>query len=226
VALTGRQIERYSRQLIVPKFGGVAQERLLASRIVMIANRVDVDSVLAYLVGAGVRQIDLTTNFDSVIGGALAARMHDLNPDSAVRVGPELDDGGGFDLALVLASDDETVNQARLLFDRGARVGRNFTSNFSIVFARLAQPARIAVIAQPPPCPRCASVADLFGAMGERAENASFIAMLAAVETIKLLSRYTLAPKPILIEFRGYESSARIIDMAPECCCNETCAVK
>src|SRR6202158_1525796 len=86
MALTNRQIERYSLQIIVPDFGGIAQERLLAARVLLIANHADGDSVLAYLVGAGVGQIDLRSNLDPAPSVAIIARMRDLNPDSTVRV--------------------------------------------------------------------------------------------------------------------------------------------
>ena len=35
--LTNEQIARYSRQIIIPRMGGRAQERLLSSRLVIIA---------------------------------------------------------------------------------------------------------------------------------------------------------------------------------------------
>jgi hypothetical protein len=46
--LTNEQITRYSRQIIVPKMGGHAQERLLSSRIVVIAAPENLEEPLAY----------------------------------------------------------------------------------------------------------------------------------------------------------------------------------
>ena len=54
MSLTNDQIARYSRQIIIPKMGGHAQERLLGSRVVLISSRDDLEEPLAYLVGAGV----------------------------------------------------------------------------------------------------------------------------------------------------------------------------
>jgi hypothetical protein len=229
MALTNRQIERYSRQIIVPDFGGVAQERLLAARVLLIANHADGDSVLAYLVGAGVGQIDLRSNLDPAASAAIIARMRDLNPDSTVRVADlfasNLGEFGALDLAFVLVDDGATLDQARALFDPPAHFAADRAANFAIVLARLDRPARIVVIPRCPPCPRCASVGDLLAPVGERADNAGFTATLAALEAIKLLARFAPASKPTLIEFRGYESSARLIDSTQGSTCACAAAV-
>jgi hypothetical protein len=224
VALTNRQIERYSRQLIVANFGGIAQERMLAAQVLLLVDRADADSVLAYLVGAGVGRIDLRADLDPNAGGEIVARMRDLNSDSTVRVRPrvarDMEQGefDGFDLALAIVGDDSTLDQARALFDRRT----NFVPNFGIIFARLDQPARIALIPRRPPCPRCASAGDLLAPINRRADNAGFVASLAALEAIKLLARSNSAPTPTLIEFRGYESSTRIIKstLGSTCTCD------
>jgi len=238
MALTNRQIERYSRQLIVPDFGGVAQERLLAARLLLIANHADADSVLAYLVGAGVGQIDLRTDLDAPASAALIARMRDLNSDPSVRIGPrissefgELGESGQFDeldLALVLASDAASLGQIRVLCERLDNVADKFRPNLAIILARLDHPARIAVIPRRPPCPQCARVGELLAPIGARAGNAGLIAMLAALEAIKLLAQLGSTAQPRLIEFRGYESSAQIIDSvsAAACGCAASSAAK
>jgi molybdopterin/thiamine biosynthesis adenylyltransferase len=230
MALTNRQIERYSRQIIVPDFGGVAQERLLAARILLIANHTYADSVLPYLVGAGVGQIDLRADLDPAASAAIIARMRDLNPDSTIRVvdlfASKLSELGELDLALVLVDDSATLDQVRALCDRPHNVATNFQDTLSdtcgIVLARLDHPARIAVIPRRPPCPRCASTGDLLAPIGARTENAGFTATLAALEAIKLLARFAPAPNPTLIDLRGYESSVRIVASTQGSTC--TCA--
>ena len=221
MALTNRQIERYSRQLIVPGFGGAAQERLLAARVLLLGDCAD-KSVLAYLVGAGVGQIDLCVDLDPSARDAIIARMRDLNPDSTIRVAPE-SGGLDYDLALAIVDDDSTLDQARAFFDRSAGLAESFAPKFGpnsgIIFARLDQLARIAVIPQRPPCPRCAGAGDLLAPVDGRADNAGFIASLVALEAIKLLARVAPAPGPTLVEFRGYESSARILDSTPSSAC-------
>ena len=222
MALTNRQIERYSRQLIVPGFGGAAQERLLASRLLLLGDHVGANSVLAYLVGAGVGEIDLCADLDPSARDAITARMRDLNPDSTIRVAPE-SGGLDYDLALAIVDDDSTLDRARALFDRSAGLAESFAPKFGpnsgIIFARLDQPARIAVIPRRPPCPRCTGAGDLLAPVDGRADNAGFIAGLVALEAIKLLARVAPAPGPTLVEFRGYESSARILDWTPSSAC-------
>ena len=57
MTLTDAQIDRYSRQIIVPRIGGRGQERLLASRILLAGDARDIEAPLAYLAGAGVGTI-------------------------------------------------------------------------------------------------------------------------------------------------------------------------
>jgi hypothetical protein len=228
VALTNRQIDRYSRQLIVDKFGGLAQERLLASRVLLAANRSDFEAVLAYLVGAGVGRIDLHVGPHVAALNSIVARMHDLNSDSIVALGPDFTGAGHsqrqsgqeadsralggvspyFDLALVIVGDSVALKQARALFDRMNEAARYSAT----VFARLDLPARIAVLPEHPPCPRCANVGELLAPVRARAENTGFVATLAALEAVKLLSGFHAAAKSVLVEFNGYETSVRLID--------------
>jgi hypothetical protein len=204
VALTNRQIERYSRQIIVEGFGGVAQERLLASRVLLIANYADAEAVLAYLVGAGVGNIDLRSDLDIAARGTIIARMGDLNFDSTVVIRHAAADIVNVELAIAIVGDDATLDRARALCDR--------PSNIALLLARLDVPAKLAVISSRPPCLQCANAGELLAPVGPRADNAGFIAMLAALEAIKLLTRNAAALKPTLTEFSGYEASTRTLD--------------
>jgi len=175
VALTNRQIERYSRQIIVEGFGGVAQERLLASRVLLISNYAEAEALLAYLVGAGVGKIYLCANIDEARGDTIIARMRDLNSDSFVVIGDALAaDELNVDLAIAIVGDHDTLSRARALCDR--------MSNFALVLARLDVPAKLAVIPSRPPCLQCANAGELLAPVGSPADNAGFIEMLAALE--------------------------------------------
>jgi molybdopterin/thiamine biosynthesis adenylyltransferase len=204
VALTNRQIERYSRQIIVDKFGGVAQERLLASRVLLIANHIDAETVLAYLVGAGVGNIYLHANLDIAARDMITKRMRDLNSDSAVVVGdPGAADMTDVDLAIAIVSDDATLARLRSICGNASKI--------ALVLARLDLPAKLAVIPSRPPCLRCANAGELLASTGSRIENVGFVAMLATLEAIKLLTRYDPAPQPTLIEFNSYQPSRRTL---------------
>ena len=236
--LTNRQIERYSRQLIVQGFGADAQRRLLAAHIMLIAPWAELDPVLGYLVGAGVGQIDLPANHQPTVDAAIdatvatIAQMRDLNPDSSVRVGPRIaPTSGAFDLAVILVGDSASFEQARELCDRPDNFAGTLADNSALVvstlvsafvFARLDQPARIAVIPRRPPCPRCIAADDLLAPLAAPADNAAFVASLAALEAIKILSGFAASAASSLIEFRGYQASARVIvpDSAAKCSCN------
>src|SRR5580704_13393341 len=86
MALTDNQIERYSRQIIVPGVGGRAQELLLASRLALIAEPADAASALAYLAGAGVGRIVVHPVGDSASYSEIIERLWDLNSDVRIRI--------------------------------------------------------------------------------------------------------------------------------------------
>jgi hypothetical protein len=67
------------------------------------------------------------------------------------------------------------------------------------------------VIPSRPPCLRCANAGELLASTGSRIENVGFVAMLATLEAIKLLTRYDPAPQPTLIEFNSYQPSRRTL---------------
>ncbi|MBI3758843.1 MAG: ThiF family adenylyltransferase [Deltaproteobacteria bacterium] len=221
MALTNRQIERYSRQIIVDKFGGISQERLLASRVLLIANDTDAETVLAYLVGAGIGRIDLRSEFDRASRESMVARMRDLNTDSVVNVGTEAAaEAAQFDLALAIVSDRATLDRTRELCER--------PFGFAMIIARIDAPAKLAVIPARPPCPKCAAGCELLAPIGPRVEIGGFFATLAAVEAVKLLAQFNPAQKPALVEFNGYTSAARVLDSNAEaaCACGGTSAEK
>jgi hypothetical protein len=203
MVLTDTQIERYSRQIIVPGVGGRAQERLLASRVAILAARKDESGAIAYLAGAGVGHIVLYPVSDGGASySALVERIGDLNPDVSVEIAsdemPEL-----CDLMLALIGDAPAAEAA-------ARVAHEHRCRATIV-ARLDAPGRIALLPAPTPCPLCAEV-DLLSPPRERAGNAGAIAMVAVAEAFRLLAGVAgQQPEATLIEFDGYASRTRAL---------------
>ena len=57
MTLTDAQIDRYSRQIIVPRIGGRGQERILAARMLLVGDARDIETPREYLAGAGVGTI-------------------------------------------------------------------------------------------------------------------------------------------------------------------------
>lgn len=106
--LSDAQIERYSRQLILPEIGAKGQERLLAGSIALAGDPGPNAAGLLYLAGAGVGRLtvlDLETAERERIGAACRSMPEPSNPDSALvrlRVRHE-------ELAAVLEGHDVVV---------------------------------------------------------------------------------------------------------------------
>ena len=198
--LTDTQIERYSRQIIVPRVGSRAQQRLLTARTVIIAERADLDAPMAYLVGAGVGRIDLDRVAADFKIDELAAAMRALNPDSAVAAFAADNSSRAPDLVFAIIGGSTAQSAARALCAKLAGVPS--------IIARLDSPALIGVFPASPPCVLC-SEAILARPFGERCREAAVIAMAAAAEAFKLLAGYDAAPRAALIEFDGYDSRMR-----------------
>ena len=188
MSLTEAQIDRYSRQIIVPHIGGRGQERLLAARILLVGDARDIEAPLAYLVGAGVGTICLKLSADQ----AVFTEKRDLNPEVSIKIADESQ--RRVDLALVIVGS-EAARKAADQIDRHAQTA---------VIARLDAPGKIFVVPDPQ---RSES---LHAPIGTRAEAADFIAMLATAEAFKLIAGYAENPSRVIIEFDGYESRVRV----------------
>jgi hypothetical protein len=196
MALSDRQIERYSRQIIVPGVGGIGQERLLAAKVGLIGEPGDVEAPLAYLVGAGIGTIFVMSG-----GSAIDLRVIDdlsgLNPNSRVITGAP---SAPIDLLLAIIGSEASLETTRLAIDSHA--GR------PAAIARLDLPPWIASLGASP-CPLCADV-ELLGGFGKKAEQAEFVEMLATAAAIATLAGNEPAA-PRLIEFEGYDSRSLAI---------------
>jgi hypothetical protein len=199
--LTDAQIDRYSRQIILPEVGGIGQERLLAARVRILAEVGDLSPALEYLTGAGAGTIRLDCPDGAGRVGELIAAAAELNPD--VRLEPAGDSCG--EVVLVLAGSNRVIEAARRL-NQAAGCPQ-------AVFARLGPPYLIAVLTSRPPCLACAAPGLLDPL--ERERTAPLIAIAAAAELIKHL----LAPGGAsrMVEFSGYESRAQELKSAPRC---------
>ncbi len=213
MVLTDAQIERYSRQIIVAGVGGRAQERLLASRVAIVAAPADASSAVAYLAGAGVGHIVVHPVGDGVPYRALVERIGDLNSDVSVEIASdEMPDQCDLMLALIGATPAA---------EAAGRVAHEYRRGAAIV-ARLDTPGRIALLPAPPPCPLCTEL-DLLSPPCERAGTAGAIAMVAVTEAVRLLAGLAgQQPGATLIEFDGYASRSRALHRhggAARCAC-------
>lgn len=199
MTLTDAQIERYSRQIIVPRVGGLGQERLIAARMLLAGDARDIEAPLAYLVGAGVGAIGVrVAGGQAGFAGEIAAAC-ELNADVSVTVADE--SKGRVDLALLIVGSDAARKIAdEIVSDRDVRAW---------VVARLDAPGKIAVIPAGSPSPPTAD-ALMHPGVGSRSEAADFIAMLATAEAFKLIAGYAENPSRAIIEFDGYQTRVRL----------------
>jgi hypothetical protein len=209
--LSDAQIERYSRQIIVPRIGGRGQEHLMAARLTLAGDARDIEAPLAYLVGAGVSSIELyVAGPVPGVAEGLATNMRALNPDTVV-VPVDASLKAQISLALIIVgSGDARTLALKLAGD--PRIG-------AVVIARLDSPGMIAVLPRRSPCARCADP-KLLADFGARIETADFISIVATSEAFKLAAGYTENPALALLRFSGYESVASVILPVPGCSCS------
>ena len=189
MSLTDAQIDRYSRQIIVPRIGGRGQERLLAARMLLVGDARDIEAPLAYLVGAGVGTICL-----KLVGNqAEFTEKRELNADVSVTVANESKDR--IDLALMIIGSEAV---------RKVAVETATRELHAAVIARLDTPGKIVVI------PDAHGPRTVDAEFGTRAETADFIAMLATAEAFKLIAGYAENPSRATIEFDGYETRVSV----------------
>jgi adenylyltransferase/sulfurtransferase len=80
VSLSDLEIERYSRQLVMPEWGGEAQERLKAASAIVIGAGALGSPVLTYLSAAGVGRIGVADRDDVELSNLHRQPLH-LTPD-------------------------------------------------------------------------------------------------------------------------------------------------
>jgi hypothetical protein len=205
MGLSSQQIERYSRQIIVPGVGGIAQERLLSSRLMLAGKAVDLAPVFGYLVGAGIGEIRL------LLPASEAAQQHSLimhgrqlNPAVVVKAATE--NVARLDLILAMNGGSEL---AELILPPQRQ-----STGVPIVFTRLDEPGIIAILPGASPCLLCAD-AELLVPLSHRGENGGFVAMIAATEAFKLLANLAPAPAPTLLVFSGFACATRQLRQKP-----------
>ncbi len=186
MALTHEQIERYSRQLIVGEMGGVAQQRLLASTVLLASDLERLEPVLYYLVGAGVGRLELRPAEPGGDRARILAHARALNPDVAITADDEPPRPAHLAALFIGSAASRALAQA--LCARG-----QFDS---AIITRLDHPAAITILDTPPP-------PELLRPFTRPAAVSDLVTMVAATEILKTLAGIT-DHSGRRIDFDGY----------------------
>ena len=174
MSLTDEQIERYSRQIILPEVGGRGQERLLAARVVVAGDGAAAVAAATLLGRAGIGTLD--------VGEAIGA-LPELSTDCRVERHPTVEQAPVADVVVDLTAD--TVVSAVLA--RRRQAGRPFvlgglpTGVDVIVYTVVGRPCVACLGRHPLDTRRARHSAHL------EAPAASILAALAAMETLRVL---------------------------------------
>jgi len=122
--LTDEQIERYSRQIILPHVGGKGQEKLLQARVLVNGTGPLQQVALLYLTAVGIGIIGVLADEASLTNTLLPA-LQQLNPDCTIvfQDSPETNERKDisqivYNYDLVLSLPDTTLHEACYLTHR------------------------------------------------------------------------------------------------------------
>jgi molybdopterin-synthase adenylyltransferase len=219
--LSDPQIERYSRQIILPQVGGKGQEKLLRARVVVNGSGPLQTAALLYLAAAGVGTIGVIAGDPSPVlsafapnqGDAASAALTRLNPDCTVVIHEAVGPRGpeqivqGYELVLSLPGPlHETCYTLRRPF-----LCAQVSAAGAWLFPCLGYEAER-------PCLRCLPP-HLFAGGDAPALAALFLGTLQATEAIKFILGLTHPPvdKLLLCQFPALHFSERLVRKDPQC---------
>jgi adenylyltransferase/sulfurtransferase len=122
MTLSDAQIDRFSRQIIVPQIGGRGQLRLLQSSVALAGSSALAEHTALYLAGAGIGRLAVHARD----GAALRAALVDLNPEAQVSAAGERFGAVAADVLVACDVDTTDVDRAaatrrRLVVGRASR---------------------------------------------------------------------------------------------------------
>ncbi len=198
VALSDAQIERYSRQILLPEVGGRGQERLLAARIALLGSGAAAVAAATLLGRAGLGALDLADD---------ALDLPELSPDCRVTR-RRLDDTAPPDLVVDLSNTVDT-----------ARAG-DWGCPFLLGTLGGTRGTLLTLVGRP--CIRCVSPARLHpsdAADGELLASIAAFALgaLTATEALRVLLLAPVRGRRITADFASGEVETR--ELAPAAAC-------
>ena len=198
--LTDAQVERYSRQILLPEVGGRGQERLLAARVLLAGTGPAAEAAAVLVWRAGVGALDLVG-----VGPALT----ELSPDCRAARYAEAAAAPAADVVVALGGDAAALA-------RGRQAGRPF-----VLGALGAEGAAVMTLVGRP-CPACVDPAWV-GAPGDvpagalAAPAALVLGALAAGEALRVL--LTAPGRGRLTVLALASGAARAADLEPAAGC-------
>jgi hypothetical protein len=188
--LTDEQVERYSRQLILPEVGPGGQERLGAARVAVVGDGVAAERVVAHLAAAGVGWI--------AADEALHAAVDPPQPDLTI-VPLAAATGGVLDAVVVTAPRIDMAVAAVASWRR---------SGVHVVWSAED------MVGGSPPCPACAASALAHGTAASEptAVRDALLGTIAATEVVKAVLAIGV---PIAGRAFAYDPATAMITSAP-----------
>ncbi len=212
MSLNEEKIERYSRQIILPQIGGKGQEKLLASRVLLVGVGGLGSPVAAYLTGAGVGTLGIVDSDDVELSNlhrqmifssedigkrkAMAAkdRLQRMNPDvkvvpSALRLSSEniMEIIKEYDIVVDGSDNFPTrylVNDACVLTQKALIFGAFFQYEGQAMVIKPGEGPCLRCIFPSPPPPGLVPSCQEAGVLGALA---GVIGLIQATETLKLI---------------------------------------
>jgi adenylyltransferase/sulfurtransferase len=224
--LSDEQIERYSRQIILPQVGGKGQEKLLRARILVSASGPLQTSALHYLAAAGVGILGVLFQSQDSLLTSLAPPQEQnpfniltrLNPDCTIRLHAREEARASQQL---VHSYDLILSDSDVLHDACYREHRPFL--YASVLENEACLMTCRGYEPDAPCLRCVpsmlaqSLASPSSLLSEIA--ALFMGAHLATEVIKQLLNLSLSSRALLLRFRflDFYSTEETIKKSVDC---------
>jgi adenylyltransferase/sulfurtransferase len=242
MALTEREIERYSRQLVLPEWSGAVQERLSKASAVVVGAGALGSPAATYLVAAGVGRVGVvdgdwveisnlqrqflhyTPDIESQKAESAAQKLGVLNTEVTVEPYPVEVDADNAE-ALVMGADvvvdcTDSFETRYLVNDACCAQRVPLVEGGALGFGGMVMAIRpgetacyrCAFPTAPPDAPSCRD-AGILGAV------AGVVGSLQALEALKLLSGVGTAPGDVIVQFDGLSLTQTLVRTSrrPDC---------
>jgi molybdopterin/thiamine biosynthesis adenylyltransferase len=242
MALTEREIERYSRQLVLPEWSGAVQERLSKASAVVVGAGALGSPAATYLVSAGVGRVGVvdgdwveisnlqrqflhyTPDIEAQKAESAAQKLGVLNTEVTVEPYPVEVDADNVE-ALVMGADvvvdcTDSFETRYLVNDACCAQRVPLVEGGALGFGGMVMAIRpgetacyrCAFPTAPPDAPSCRD-AGMLGAV------AGVVGSLQALEALKLLSGVGTAPGDVIVQFDGLSLTQTLVRTSrrPDC---------